>query len=69
MLRPAVIEAVPAVIVSHNHPSGDPTPSPEDAAITGKLFQAAKLLGIDLLDHVVIGGDKAVSLKDRGLMP
>ena len=69
VLRPAVIEAVPAVIVSHNHPSGDPTPSPEDAAITGKLFQAAKLLGIDLLDHVVIGGDRAVSLKDRGLMP
>ena len=69
VLRPAVIEAVPHVIVSHNHPSGDPTPSPEDAAITGKLFQAAKLLGIDLLDHVVIGGDKAVSLKDRGLMP
>ena len=68
VLRPAVMEAVPSIIVSHNHPSGDPTPSPEDAAITGKLFQAAKLLGIELLDHVVIGGDRAVSLKERGLM-
>ena len=69
VLRPAVIEAVPNVIVCHNHPSGDPTPSPEDAAVTRDLAQAAKLLGIDLLDHVVIGGDRFVSLKDRGLMP
>ena len=68
VLRPAVIEAVPAVIICHNHPSGDPTPSPEDAAITRELAQAAKLLGIELLDHVVIGGEKFVSLKERGLM-
>ena len=68
VLRPAVIEAVPSIIVSHNHPSSDPTPSPEDAAITREIFQAARLLGIELLDHVVIGGDRAVSLKERGLM-
>ncbi len=68
VLRPAVIEAVPSIIISHNHPSGDPTPSPEDAAITRELAQAAKLLGIELLDHVVIGGEKFVSLKERGLM-
>ena len=68
VLRPAVIEAVPSIIVSHNHPSQDPTPSPEDAAITRELAQAAKLLGIELLDHVVIGGEKFVSLKERGLM-
>ena len=68
VLRPAVIEAVPSSIVSHNHPSADPTPSPEDAAITREIFQAAKLLGIELLDHVVIGGEKFVSLKERGLM-
>ena len=68
VLRPAVIEAVPSIIISHNHPSGDPTPSPEDAAITRELSQAAKLLGIELLDHVVIGGEKFVSLKERGLM-
>ena len=68
VLRPAVIEAVPSIIVSHNHPSADPTPSPEDVAITRELAQAAKLLGIELLDHVVIGGEKFVSLKERGLM-
>ena len=68
VLRPAVIEAVPSIIVSHNHPSQDPTPSPEDAAITRELAQAGKLLGIELLDHIVIGGEKFVSLKERGLM-
>ena len=68
VLRPAVIEAVPSIIISHNHPSQDPTPSPEDAAITRELAQAGKLLGIELLDHIVIGGEKFVSLKERGLM-
>ena len=68
VLRPAVMEAVPNIIVSHNHPSGDPTPSPEDVACTKELSQAAKLLGIDLLDHIVIGGKRFVSLKERGLM-
>ena len=69
VLRPAVMEAVPSIIVCHNHPSQDPTPSPEDAAITRELAQAGKLLGIELLDHVVIGGERFVSLKERGLMP
>ena len=68
VLRPAVLEAVPSIIVSHNHPSGDPTPSGPDAAITRELAQAGKLLGIELLDHVVIGGERFVSLKERGLM-
>ena len=68
VFRPAVIEAVPSIIISHNHPSQDPTPSPEDAAITRELAQAGKLLGIELLDHVVIGGERFVSLKERGLM-
>ncbi len=68
VLRAAVIENAPSIIVSHNHPSGDPTPSPEDVSITRDLAAAAKLLGIDLLDHVVIGGDRFVSLKERKLM-
>ena len=68
VLRAAVIENAPSIIVSHNHPSGDPTPSPEDVSITRDLAAAAKLLGIDLLDHVVIGGDRWVSLKERKLM-
>ena len=67
IVRPAEVLR-PAVIISHNHPSQDPTPSPEDAAITRELAQAAKLLGIELLDHVVIGGERFVSLKERGLM-
>ncbi len=68
VFRPAVMEAVPSIIVSHNHPSQDPTPSPEDAALTRELVQAGKLLDIELLDHVVIGGERLVSLKERGLM-
>ena len=68
VLRPAVMEAVPSIIVCHNHPSQDPTPSPEDAAITRDLVRAAKLLGVELLDHIVIGGERFVSLKERGLM-
>ena len=68
VLRPAVVAAVPHIIVAHNHPSMDPSPSPQDVAVTKELAQAAELLGVTLLDHVVIGGpDGAVSLKDRGL--
>ena len=69
VFRAAVVESVPAVIVAHNHPSGDPDPSPEDILITRKLKQAADLLDIELLDHIVIGGKNHVSLKQRGLMP
>ena len=65
VLRAAVIESAPSIVIAHNHPSQDPTPSPEDVSITRDLVQGGKLLGIDLLDHVVIGGDKWVSLKER----
>ncbi len=68
VLRAAVIESAPSIIIAHNHPSGDPTPSPEDVSITRDLVQGGKLLGIDLLDHMVIGGDRWVSLKERKLM-
>ena len=68
VFRPAIVEAVPNILVAHNHPSGDPNPSPEDVTITRTLSQAAKLLDIELLDHVVIGGKRFVSLKSRGLM-
>ena len=68
VLRPAVVEAVPHVILVHNHPSHDPTPSAQDAAITRDIAQAGKLLGVELLDHVVIGGERFASLKERGLM-
>ena len=67
VLRPAVVVAAPHIIVAHNHPSGDGSPSPQDIAITKDLAEAAKLLGVELLDHVVIGRGEATSLKDRGL--
>lgn len=69
VLRPAVVEAVPNVIVVHNHPSGNPEPSPNDVTVTRKLVQAAKLLDIEVLDHVVIAHGGFASLKDRGLFP
>lgn len=56
-----------SIVVIHNHPSGDPTPSPDDVAVTRTIVQAGKLLDIDILDHLVIGHGKWVSLKERGL--
>ncbi len=56
-----------AIIVAHNHPSGDPTPSPEDVAVTREIVEAGKLLGVDVLDHLVIGQGRWVSMRERGL--
>lgn len=67
MLRPAIRENCPNVIAVHNHPSGDPTPSPEDTSVTQRLRKGAELLDITLLDHVVIGAPGFVSMKDRGM--
>ncbi len=68
LFREAVRQNCAAIIVAHNHPSGDPTPSPEDVAVTREIVQAGKILDIDVLDHLVIGaGQKYVSLKERGL--
>jgi DNA repair protein RadC len=63
--RPAVIRNCPAVIICHNHPSGDPTPSPEDIAVTQQLVAAGQHLDIELVDHLVIGNQRFVSLKER----
>ena len=68
VFRAAIIDSAPSIIISHNHPSGDPTPSPEDVKITRELVQGGKLLGIDVLDHIVIAGDRYVSLKEKKLM-
>ena len=57
-----------SIICVHNHPSGDPTPSPEDIEITKRLVEAGRIVGIDVLDHVIIGDGKFVSLKEQGLM-
>jgi DNA repair protein RadC len=65
--REAVALGAAAVVLVHNHPSGDPTPSPEDVRLTSDAGQAGDLLGVELLDHVVIGGASHVSLRELGL--
>ncbi len=67
LFRAAIKENAAAFIVAHNHPSGDPSPSPEDVAVTRQIVQAGSLLNIDVLDHIVIGHNRFVSLKERGL--
>ncbi len=67
VFQPAIARSASAIVICHNHPSGDPTPSPDDVAVTRAMVQAGKLLDIDLLDHLVIGQGKWVSLKERGL--
>lgn len=67
VLRPAVERNAPSIIVVHNHPSGDPTPSPDDVKITRAIREAGKLMDIELLDHLVIGKGVYVSLKERRL--
>jgi DNA repair protein RadC len=57
-----------SLICVHNHPSGDPTPSPEDIALTRRLHEAGELVGIDVLDHLVIGDNRFISLKEQGCM-
>lgn len=67
VLRPAIRANAAAIIVAHNHPSGDPTPSPEDVAVTKAIVEAGKLVDIEVLDHLVIGRGRFVSLKSKGL--
>ena len=66
-LAEAIKQNSAAMIVVHNHPSGDPTPSPEDVAVTELIAQAGQLLDVDVLDHLIIGQQRYVSLKERGL--
>lgn len=68
VFKPAILGSAAAVILAHNHPSGDPEPSSEDVALTQRLVRAGQLLGIEVLDHLVIGENSYVSLKKRGLL-
>jgi len=67
LFREAIKQNAAAIIMIHNHPSGDPSPSPEDVRLTEMLVQAGKLLDIEVLDHLIIGQGRFVSLKERGL--
>jgi DNA repair protein RadC len=68
VFRAAIAEAAAGIIVVHNHPSGDPTPSAEDRAVTQQLAAAGRLLDLPLYDHVIIAGDKFVSFASSGLL-
>ena len=68
VFRPAIAEAAAGVFLVHNHPSGDPSPSPEDRAVTAELVAAGGLLGIPVLDHVIVAGDRWVSFAMQGLL-
>ena len=66
VFKVALLANATAVIVGHNHPSGDPSPSADDLALTRRLKAAGDLLGIDVLDHLIVGADRYVSLKESG---
>ncbi len=67
LFRGAIRKNCAAVIIAHNHPSGDPTPSPDDIAVTRIIVEAGKILDIDVLDHIIIGHGRYVSLKEKKL--
>jgi DNA repair protein RadC len=64
--RQAIVDGAAALIVSHNHPSGDPTPSRQDIELTGRLREVGEVCGIVLLDHVIVTGEGFVSMAERG---
>lgn len=68
VFKAAILGNSSSIIVAHNHPSGDTTPSNEDVNITNRLKEAGKIIGIDLLDHIIIGKNHFTSLKERGIL-
>lgn len=68
VFKEAIRSTAARIIIAHNHPSGDPEASPEDVALTRRLDEAAKILGIDLLDHIIVTRDKYSSLKEQNLI-
>ncbi len=68
VFRFAIMKAVASIILCHNHPSGDPEVSQEDLSITKRLTEAGKIIGIDVLDHIVIGDGRFESMKEKGII-
>ncbi|QAY65160.1 RadC family protein [Paenibacillus protaetiae] len=68
VFRAAIKHSSASLICVHNHPSGDPAPSPEDISLTQRLLEAGQLVGIEVLDHIVIGDGRFISLKEHGLL-
>lgn len=65
-MKTAILSNAASIICCHPHPSGDPTPSPEDMDVTERLAEVGKIVGIELLDHLIIGDGKFISLKEKG---
>lgn len=68
VFKPLILANACSFIISHNHPSGNTTPSSEDINITKRLKECSKFMGIDLLDHIIIGNNEYISLKEEGLI-
>jgi DNA repair protein RadC len=68
LFKSAIRHSAAAIILVHNHPSGDPTPSTEDIEVTKKLVESGKLMGIQVLDHLIIGDNHYTSMKEKGLL-
>lgn len=68
VFKPAILHNAAAIICFHNHPSGDPEPSRDDIEITKRLVEAGKIMGIGILDHIIVGDEGYVSLKQMGVM-
>ncbi|MEE1131273.1 MAG: DNA repair protein RadC [Caryophanon sp.] len=66
IMKTAILSNAASIICCHPHPSGDPTPSPEDIDVTERLAEVGKIVGIELLDHIIIGDGKFISLKEKG---
>ena len=64
VFRPAIRDAANCILVLHNHPSGDPTPSDQDISVTERLEQTAEVVGISVIDHIIVAGEKAVSIQE-----
>ena len=68
VFKPAIIKGAVSIILVHNHPSGDTSPSKEDIEVTARMVQVGKVMDIPVLDHIIVGGDKFVSLKEKGVI-
>lgn len=68
IFREAVRRSAASIVCAHNHPSGNPAPSPEDIAVTKRLMEAGSIVGIELLDHIIIGDHQFISLNEKGYM-
>lgn len=69
VFSPAIRKGAAGIIVAHNHPSGDPTPSQEDIIATNRLLEASRIVGIKLVDHIIIGNGRYISLRAEGIIP